>query len=92
MPSRYSIPLIVLFLFASPGLGEEKKANSVDKKGKQKVGAPKVDAPDKAEESPEWNVDSPPGPGRDQAIDTTEGTWISVDAVSYTHLTLPTKA
>ena len=79
MPSRYSIPLIVLFLFASPGLGEEKKANSVDKKGKQKVGAPKVDAPDKAEESPEWNVDSPPGPGRDQAIDTTEGTWISVD-------------
>lgn len=30
-------------------------------------------------DKPKWDVNSPPGPARDLAIDVTEGTWLSVD-------------
>ena len=32
------------------------------------------------EETPQWDIESPPGPGRDQEIDVTEGTWMNLDA------------
>src|SRR5574341_441817 len=31
------------------------------------------------EEKPKWNVNEPPGPSREVAIDVTSGTWMSVD-------------
>ncbi len=35
--------------------------------------------PEHGEDRPHWDIDSPPGSKRDQPIDVTEGTWISVD-------------
>lgn len=37
----------------------------------------KEDSKEKADSS--WDIESPPGPGRSQPIDTTEGTWINLD-------------
>ena len=31
------------------------------------------------QEAPQWDIESPPGPGRDQEIDVTEGTWMNLD-------------
>ncbi|MCG8648811.1 MAG: amidohydrolase family protein [Pirellulales bacterium] len=44
------------------------------------VGADESGAqPAAQEKSPQWDIENPPGPGRDQPIDTTEGTWINLD-------------
>src|SRR6185503_7561363 len=36
-------------------------------------------AEEKKEEPPKWDVNAPPGPSRDEAIDVKSGTWMSVD-------------
>ena len=35
--------------------------------------------PEKKDEKPKWDVNNPPGPSYDVDIDTTDGTWMSVD-------------
>lgn len=40
--------------------------------------APAVE-PQKKDEKPKWDVQNPPGPAHDVAIDTSTGTWMSVD-------------
>lgn len=37
------------------------------------------DAEADEKETPKWDIENPPGPLRDQPIDLTEGTWISLD-------------
>ncbi|MDP6446742.1 MAG: hypothetical protein QF805_23320, partial [Pirellulaceae bacterium] len=32
-----------------------------------------------AQDKPTWNIEQPPGPRSQQAIDTTEGTWMNLD-------------
>lgn len=49
---------------------------------KEKTGQNDATAATEAEaekEGPEWSIESPPGPAFEQAIDVTEGTWVSVD-------------
>src|SRR5262245_22483486 len=43
--------------------------------------APAAQEPEKEKkpETPKWDVQNPPGPSKDVAIDVTEGTWMSVD-------------
>lgn len=41
--------------------------------------APTSDATPPRAETPKWDVQNPPGPARDIAINVTEGTWMSVD-------------
>jgi imidazolonepropionase-like amidohydrolase/Tol biopolymer transport system component len=40
---------------------------------------PVVEAPKKPQETPAWDVNNPPGPTEEVAIDVTEGTWMSLD-------------
>jgi imidazolonepropionase-like amidohydrolase/Tol biopolymer transport system component len=39
----------------------------------------KASKDEKDEKKPEWSIETPPGPSSQQAIDVSEGTWISVD-------------
>ena len=34
---------------------------------------------DEKKDTPAWDIENPPGPTRDQPIDVTEGTWVSLD-------------
>lgn len=38
-----------------------------------------ADSASKDEEAAAWDIESPPGPTREQSIDVTEGTWVSLD-------------
>jgi imidazolonepropionase-like amidohydrolase/Tol biopolymer transport system component len=51
-----------------------------DHKGEPPVQpAPAGEADEKKDEKPSWDVNSPPGPASDAALDVDEGTWMSVD-------------
>ena len=43
------------------------------------VVTPALAAPPKKADPPKWDVNAPPGPFKDVPIDTTTGTWMSVD-------------
>lgn len=41
--------------------------------------SPDTEDEDTADEEPDWDVQNPPGPSHEVAIDVTEGTWMSLD-------------
>ncbi|MEO7972633.1 MAG: amidohydrolase, partial [Thermoanaerobaculia bacterium] len=53
---------------AAAGAAEEKKDDEKEAK-----------ADDKKDDKPKWDVNTPPGPHHDVAIDVDEGTWMTVD-------------
>ena len=78
MQFKHSAFLIVLILAvaqAAPVMAKNRKA------GKAKPGSAKHkhEKTSQKDDADKWNIESTPGPNRQQPIDTTEGTWINLD-------------
>ncbi|MDQ1346636.1 MAG: hypothetical protein QG573_5, partial [Acidobacteriota bacterium] len=54
-------------------------APAADKKDEKKDDKQDEKADDKKDDKPKWDVNNPPGPHHDVAIDVDEGTWMTVD-------------
>jgi imidazolonepropionase-like amidohydrolase/Tol biopolymer transport system component len=63
MTARRLLPVALLLLAVAPGIAVSGEAKKTDA----------------AKEAPKWDVNHPPGPSSEVAIDVDEGTWMNVD-------------
>ena len=80
LPRLLSSFSLLALLFVCDPVGAAAKESSAATAKESSAAAKQAESSESVDEDlPEWDIESPPGPGRDQVIDVTEGTWIGLD-------------